>query len=40
MLRLWDGQTGAALAVLEGHTDWVNGAQMLGDGRVLSWAGG
>lgn len=28
-LRLWDGQTGAPLAVLEGHTNSVNGAQAL-----------
>ncbi len=28
----------AVLAVLEGHTDWVTGAQSLPDGRLLSWS--
>ena len=37
-LRLWDGQSGACLAVLEGHTDWVDGALALADGRLLSWS--
>jgi WD40 repeat protein len=35
-LRLWDGQSGAPLAVMEGHTRWVKGAQVLPDGRLLS----
>ena len=38
-LRLWDGQSGALLGTLEGHTSWVNGALELADGRLLSWAG-
>ena len=37
-LRLWDGQSGASLAVLEGHTGRVNGALALSDGRLLSWS--
>ena len=37
-LRLWDGQSGACLAVLEGHTDAVGGALVLADGRLLSWS--
>jgi WD40 repeat protein len=37
-LRLWDGQTGACLAVLEGHADAVWGVQVLADGRLLSWS--
>jgi WD40 repeat protein len=37
-LRLWDGATGAALAKLEGHTESVNGALALPDGRLLSWS--
>ncbi|MCX6898313.1 MAG: WD40 repeat domain-containing protein, partial [Verrucomicrobia bacterium] len=35
----WDGQSGACLAVLEGHTDMVKGALALSDGRLLSWSG-
>ena len=38
-LRLWDSQSGAPLAVLEGHTWAVKGAQELSDGRLLSWSG-
>ena len=37
-LRLWDGVTGAPLAVLEGHTGSIEGVQVLADGRLLSWA--
>jgi WD40 repeat protein len=36
-LRLWD-MAGIALAVFEGHTDLVNGALGLPDGRILSWS--
>ena len=38
-LRLWDGQSGAPLTVMEGHTDSIEGVQVLSDGRVLSWSG-
>ncbi|MBI5249111.1 MAG: TIR domain-containing protein [Desulfomonile tiedjei] len=37
-LRLWDSQTGASVAVFEGHTREIEGAKQLEDGRVLSWA--
>jgi WD40 repeat protein len=37
-LRLWDSQSGALLAVLEGHTDWVRGTLALTNGRLLSWS--
>jgi WD40 repeat protein len=37
-LRLWDGRTGASLAVMKGHKDVVTGAKILADGRVLSWS--
>jgi len=37
-LRLWDGQSGAPLGVMKGHTTAVHGAKVLPDGRVLSWA--
>ena len=37
-LRLRDGRTGALLASLAGHTDFVVGARGLDDGRILSWA--
>jgi WD40 repeat protein len=37
-LRIWDSQSGKTLAVLEGHTAPVNGARVLPDGRILSWA--
>jgi len=33
--RLWDAQTGAALQVLEGHTDFVNDAAFSPDGRQI-----
>jgi WD40 repeat protein len=39
ILRLWDGDTGAALATLKGHTNMVYGALALPDGRLLSWSG-
>ena len=35
---MWDGQSGACLAVLKGHTVSVDGAQELSDGRLLSWS--
>jgi WD40 repeat protein len=34
-LRVWDAGTGAGRA-LTGHEDWVTGALLLPDGRVLS----
>jgi hypothetical protein len=34
-LRLWDGQSGACLASLEGHTNVVAGVQALADGRLF-----
>jgi WD40 repeat protein len=37
-LRLWDGTTGAPIAVLEGHTQEVSGALVTPEGRVLSWS--
>ena len=37
-LHLLDGQTGKALAVLEGHTESVSGVLPLPDGRLLSWS--
>ena len=37
-LRLWDGRTGASLAVMEGHTSGIEGAVVLADNRVLSWS--
>ncbi|MBN1567100.1 MAG: hypothetical protein JXA73_04590 [Acidobacteria bacterium] len=37
-LRLWDGQSGACLAVLEGHTKAVEGVLALDDGQLLSWS--
>jgi WD40 repeat protein len=37
-LRLWDGKSGAPLAVMVGNTSGVQGAQVLPDGRVLSWS--
>jgi hypothetical protein len=36
-LRLW-ASDGAPLAVLAGHTNRVNGALALSDGRLLSWS--
>ena len=33
-LRLWDGQSGACLAVMEGHVGRVDGAQALADGKM------
>jgi WD40 repeat protein len=37
-LHVWDPQTGQELATLRGHTQTVDGAVQLRDGRVLSWA--
>ena len=37
-LRLWDGSSGAPLAILGEHTNEVNGALALADGRLLSWS--
>jgi WD40 repeat protein len=37
-LRLWDGASGAPLAVLEGHTHSIKGVQILPGGRILSWS--
>ena len=37
-LRLWDGQSGQCLKVLEGHSNSVLGALALNDGRILSWS--
>ena len=45
-LRLWDGQSGQCLTVLEGHSDSVKGALVLNEGRnlperrILSWSRG
>ena len=36
-MRLWDGETGATLAVMDGHTGSIDGAKLLSDGRILSW---
>jgi WD40 repeat protein len=33
--RLWDGETGALVAVLRGHTDWVSDAQFSVDGKQI-----
>jgi WD40 repeat protein len=38
-LRLWDIQSGACLKVLAGHTNGIDGALAMIDGRVLSWSG-
>jgi WD40 repeat protein len=35
---LWDGGSGAPMAVLIGHSDWVEGARVLLDGRLMSWS--
>ena len=37
-LRMWDLTTAQPLAVLEGHTDSVEGALLLPNDRVLSWS--
>ena len=37
-LRLSDGQSGAPLAVLDGHAEAITGVQLLTDGRILSWS--
>jgi hypothetical protein len=37
-LRLWDAETGAPLAVLEGHRDGVWGALAIEGGRLVSWS--
>lgn len=37
-LRVWDVDTGEAVAVLSGHTDDVDGALQLSGGRVLTWS--
>ncbi|MBR5710958.1 MAG: TIR domain-containing protein [Thermoguttaceae bacterium] len=39
-LKIWDLKTGVCKAVLEGHTDSVNGAIELRSGDILSWCGG
>jgi WD40 repeat protein len=38
VIYVWDDRSGARLAVLEGHTAEVRGAQRLSDGRILSWS--
>ena len=38
-LRLWDGESGEPIGVLEGHTAGVEGAELLPDSRILSWSG-
>ena len=35
-LRLWDGETGAPLAVLEGHTSFIRTVLLLPNGRIVS----
>ncbi|WP_367339737.1 WD40 repeat domain-containing protein, partial [Aminivibrio sp.] len=37
-LRLWDLESGECLRVLEGHEEWVRGAVLTHDGKVLSWS--
>lgn len=37
-LRIWDGETGRVLQIMEGHTSMILGATILGDGRILSWS--
>ena len=37
-LRLWDGQTGCALATMTGHTGKILDVKVLDDGRILSWS--
>ena len=37
-LRIWDSQTGTPIALLPGHTNSINGALVLSDGRILSWS--
>ena len=39
-LRLWDSESGALLAVLEGHTEGIDGVEVLSDGRIMSWSWG
>jgi WD40 repeat protein len=37
-LRIWQRESGRALAVLAGHTSSVYGTRLLDDGRILSWS--
>ena len=37
-LRLWDGESGEPVGIMEGHTDGVDGAKHELDGRILSWS--
>jgi WD40 repeat protein len=37
-VRMWDGETGALLLTLEGHTNWVNSVAFSHDGRRLASA--
>ena len=37
-VRVWDGETGAPLQTLEGHTDWVSSVAFSRDGRRLASA--
>ena len=39
-IRLWDVATGALLATLERHTDWVCGVAYSPNGRTLASGGG
>jgi WD40 repeat protein len=33
-LKVWHMETGRVVRMLEGHSDWVNGVAMSGDGRL------
>ena len=35
---MWDRSSGATLAILGEHTNEVNGALAMADGRLLSWS--
>ncbi|MBU3615841.1 AAA family ATPase [Polynucleobacter sp. JS-Polo-80-F4] len=37
-LRIWDLKTGSPVAILEGHSDRLNGAIAMPNHRVLSWS--
>jgi WD40 repeat protein len=37
-LRLWDGRSGACLAVLQGHNKKINGVMALPNGGLVSWS--